>query len=96
MINDDNLKDRIEQIDSEEFAAAVKELRLGTIKPASKFMKRMKKNGANSKNVARMGYFDAFLMMGVMGEYIFRFELAGKYLLPLAETLLGIEIEKKS
>ncbi len=88
---DDDVKARIDQIDKEEFEAAVKQLRLGKLKLSDEFLVKMKKQATcNKLNRARMRYI-AGLLACTIGDHDYALEC---FLLGL-QSMLMIEVEKK-
>ncbi len=58
------MKHKIKKIDSKEFKAAVKQLKLGNMELADEFMKRITKcNSINKLNSCRMAYITSFVVM---------------------------------
>lgn len=87
-----NLKNKLEKIDSEQFKAAVKQLKLGKMKSANEFIERMKMQVPNNKlNVARIGYLVGLLLISHG-----KFEDALGCFVCALDRLLGLEAEKKS
>lgn len=86
-MKENDLEGRIEQLDNEEFKAAVRQLKLGDTALADKFMDRVAvEEPSNGANLSRMEYLVACTLTA-SGKH----ETAVKRLLSLAERLLGIE-----
>lgn len=85
----------IEQIDGEEFKAAVKQLRLGNLESGNEFVNKWKalhdNKVASNLNVARAGYVTGFILIEKG-----RHEFAAICLRYALDLLLGLKVEEKS
>lgn len=95
---EDDVKDRIEQIDSEEFKIVVKQLKLGNTELADKFMEGMKMGciSASTLNIGRMGFITAFVLLNPSKFKLDKldagkFEMAAMCLLLTLAHIIGLD-----